>query len=262
MENVPDVLLKIVETKKKELLALPPTDELRKAALEAAPALNFAEAFRKGKRSVITEIKKASPSAGIIAEDFDPAATAKAYAAAGVDAVSILTDTDYFKGSPQYIPDCRPILKNIPILRKDFIIAPEQIYEARALGADSFLLIAAILEKDQLARYLDIGRELGMEALVESHTEEELEKSISAGSRIFGINSRNLHDFSVDLAVAEKLLKLIPQEAISVAESGIRSKADAERVFTAGFDAILVGEYLMRGGPENVGGILREIRGV
>jgi len=262
MENVPDVLLKIVETKKKELLALPPTDDLRKTALEAAPALDFAGVFRKGKRSVIAEIKKASPSAGIISEDFDPAATAEAYAAAGVDAVSILTDVDYFKGSPQYLRDCRPILKNIPILRKDFIIAPEQIYEARALGADSFLLIAAILEKDQLARYLDIGRELGMEALVESHTEEELEKSLSAGSRIFGINSRNLRDFSVDLSIAERLVKLIPERAASVAESGIRSKTDAERVFAAGFDAILIGEYLMRGGPGNVGGILREIRKV
>ena len=261
MEKVPDVLQKIVATKKKELLAMPETGILEKEAHAAPRALDFAGAFEKGKRSVIAEIKKASPSAGIIAEDFDPAATAKAYAAAGVNAVSILTDTDYFKGSPEYIRECRPVLRDIPILRKDFIIAPEQIYEARALGADSFLLIAAILEKDELAGLLALGRRLGMEALVESHTEEELEKSISAGARIFGINSRNLHNFTVDLAVAERLVRMIPAGAISIAESGIRSKADSERVFNAGFDAVLVGEYLMRGGPENAGNSLEEIRG-
>ncbi len=261
MEKVPDVLQKIVATKKKEILSMPPASMLRKEAQSMPRALNFAGAFTKGKRSVIAEIKKASPSAGIIAADFDPKATAQAYAAAGVNAVSILTDVDYFKGSPQYIRDCRPLLENIPILRKDFIIAAEQIYEARALGADSFLLIAAILEQDELSKFLDIGRELGMEALVESHTEEELEKSLASGAKIFGINSRNLHNFSVDLSVAERLIKMIPANAISVAESGIRSQADSERVFKAGFDAVLVGEYLMRSGPENLGRVLNGIRG-
>ena len=262
MDKIPDVLQKIVATKKEELRAIPAISELKKLVCDTLPALDFAGAFRKSGRSVIAEIKKASPSAGIIAENFDPVSTAKAYAAAEVNAVSILTDVNYFKGSPDYIRTCRPVLTNIPILRKDFIIAPEQIYEARALGADSFLLIAAILEQNEISEFLELGRELGMEALVESHTAEELQKSVSAGTRIFGINSRNLHNFSVDLAVAEDLVSMIPEGAISVAESGIRSKTDSDRVFKAGFDAVLVGEYLMRGGSGNVGGILREIRGI
>jgi len=260
VKDIPDVLKRIVGTKKEELRSMADIASLKKMAGDTPPPLDFAGAFAKGRHSVIAEIKQSSPSAGLISWNFDPVAAAKAYASGGADAVSILTDLQYFKGSPSFIRLCRPFLPGIPILRKDFIIAPEQIYEARALGADSFLLIAAILEKEQIVEFLETGRQLGMEALLESHTEEELEKSIASGARILGINSRNLHDFSVDLAIAETLVRRIPERCARISESGIHSPADSHRMFKAGFDAVLVGEYLMRGGPEKAGDMIRKIK--
>jgi indole-3-glycerol phosphate synthase len=258
--NCPDILLKIVETKKEELCEIRRNAaDLKAMALDAVPPLNFMKALSSSGLSVISEIKKASPSAGTISDDFNPVNIAESYLKGGADAVSVLTDRKYFKGDIDYIRDVRDIL-TIPILRKDFIIDPVQIYEARAYGADTFLLISAILEKGEIEDLTGLGRELGMEPLVESHNIEELQKTVSAGSRIIGINNRNLHNFEVDISLSEKLFPLIPPEALSVAESGIHTAEDAMRMKDAGFSAILVGESLMRSGIENCGEMIQEFK--
>jgi indole-3-glycerol phosphate synthase len=249
--EVPDILKRIVEVKKREVSALSSRSaEFESMAKDAPLALDFASSLSQSCLSVIAEIKKASPSAGIIADVFDPETIADAYRLGGASAVSVLTDVEFFKGSPEYIPLVRPHLGGIPILRKDFIIDRSQVFEARALGADSFLLIAAILTVSQMKELIGLGRSLGMEPLVESHSLEELERSIDAGASILGVNNRNLHDFSVDISVSEKLIGHMPENAVKVSESGIKEPADASRMARAGFDAILAGESLMRKGPE------------
>ncbi len=261
MEKCPDILLKIVETKKREVCELRNRcADFKAMAGDLSDPLDFKGALVADGLSVIAEIKKASPSAGTISEHFEPAKIAEAYLEGGASAVSLLTDKEYFKGDINYLPEIRDIL-TIPILRKDFIIDPLQIYEARAFGADSFLLISAILEQNQLEDLLGLGRELGMEALVESHNEEELLRSISAKSKIIGINNRNLHNFEVDIATSEKLFSLIPSHSVTVSESGIHSAKDAERVRTSGFSAILVGESLMKAGLDNCQQKIREMKG-
>jgi indole-3-glycerol phosphate synthase len=259
--DIPDILKKIVETKKHELetVATLKNDFIARAD-DAVPALDFGQAISQNGLSVIAEIKKASPSAGIISHDFDPVKFAKAYKAGGADAVSVLTDVEYFKGSPEYIPMVREYLPEIPILRKDFIISESQIYEARALGADSFLLIAAILTVGQLQDFIGLGRQLGMEPLVESHTAGELEKTIESGATIFGVNNRNLHTFEVSLDTSVNLYGMIPADGVKVGESGIRSQADAARLAKAGYNAILVGESLMSEGFENCGKKISEFK--
>lgn len=246
--RLPGILLKIIETKNNEVDSLKPAlSDLKKAVADTEPALNFARAFDGPGLSVIAEIKKASPSAGIISREFNPVNTAKAYSAAA-DAVSVLTDRVYFKGKPEYISAVRPFLPGIPVLMKDFIIDETQIYKARALGADSFLLISAILEPLKLKAFIALGRSMGMEPLVESHDERELEKARGAGAGILGVNNRNLYNFDVDISTAEKLGALIPADALKVAESGIHTINAAARMACAGYDAILVGESLMMEG--------------
>ena len=246
----PDILKKIVETKKEELKNSKIKIKDHKLHINDIPkALDFCSALKNKHLSVIAEIKKASPSSGIIEENFQPEKIANAYNSGNADAVSILTDKSYFKGDIKYIPLLRNIIKK-PILRKDFIINEYQIYEARANGADSFLLISAILDKFQLQDFLALGRELGMEALVESHTEWELENAINAHTKIYGINNRNLHSFTVDLNTSIQLYTLIPQNALSVAESGIKTQQDAQMLANKGFNAVLIGESLMRSGVE------------
>lgn len=254
----PDILLKIVETKKEEICELRRTSaDLKSMVSDAPPALDFRRALTKSELAVIAEIKKASPSAGIISEEFEPKKIAEAYINGGASAVSLLTDRQYFKGNIEFLNTIRDILQ-IPILRKDFIIDPLQIYETRAYGADTFLLIAAILELDQLEDLIGLGRELGMEPLIESHNEEELEKTIKSGAKIIGINNRNLHNFEVDISLSEKLFPMIPTNAISVSESGIHTPEDAARMKNTGFSAILVGESLMKSGIENCGKMIGE----
>ena len=261
MEKCPDILLKIVETKKNEVCELRShLADFKAMAGDTADPLDFKGALSADGLSVITEIKKASPSAGIISDNFEPKKIAEAYLEGGASAVSLLTDRDYFKGDIKYLPEIRDIL-TIPILRKDFIIDPVQVYEARAFGADSFLLISAILEKSQLEDLMGLGRELGMEALVESHNEDELLRAIAAGSEIFGVNNRNLHNFEVDIATSERLFSLIPTNAVTVSESGIHSAKDAERVKSIGFSAILVGESLMKAGLDQCGEKIRRFKG-
>ena len=194
--------------------------------------------------AVISEIKKASPSAGVIREDFDPLAIAKSYIAAGAHALSVLTDEDFFQGSLDYITQMRPQV-NIPILRKDFIVDPYQIAEARAAGADALLLIVAALEDSELNSLLHRTGELGMQALVEVHDEHEFERALSQGATIVGINNRNLSTFEVDLAVTERVARMAPDNIVLVAESGISTAHDIQRMVNCGAHAMLVGTHFM-----------------
>ncbi|HBC86748.1 MAG TPA: indole-3-glycerol phosphate synthase TrpC [Lentisphaeria bacterium] len=256
-----DILRKIVETKKIEVKDTRRNKKLFTGKIGGnPPPLDFKGAISGEQLSVIAEIKKASPSAGIIAQDFKPLQIAAAFRRAGANAVSVLTDKTYFKGSIGIISLVRKTLGNIPILRKDFIIDESQIYETRACKADSFLLIAAILSGSQLAEFILLGRSLGMEPLVECHDEEELEKSIGAGAQIVGVNNRNLRTFKVDLSISGRLIGKIPACLTAVAESGIKSPEDSAYLHRLGFNAVLVGETIMRAGPENCGKIISEFK--
>ena len=197
--------------------------------------------------SLIAEAKKASPSKGVICADFDPVSIARQYEAGGAQAISVLTDEKFFQGSLAYIPMVRAAV-GLPVLRKDFIIHEVQIAEAGRFGADAVLLIAAILETNQIRDFLVQSRELGMDALVEVHDEAELEKALAAGSPLIGINNRNLKDFSMNLETTFHLKRRIPEEIPVVSESGIRTVEDIRRLAAAGIAAVLVGETLMRAG--------------
>lgn len=197
--------------------------------------------------SLIAEAKKASPSKGVICADFDPVRIAGQYEAGGAQAMSVLTDEKFFQGSLSYIPLVRAAV-SLPVLRKDFIIHEIQIAEAGRFGADAVLLIAAILETEQIRDFLAQVHELKMDALVEVHDEKELEKALAAGSSLIGINNRNLKDFSIDLETTFRLKREIPEEVPVVSESGIRTGDDIKRLADAGVSAVLVGETLMRAG--------------
>ena len=208
--------------------------------------------------AIIAEAKKASPSKGVICADFDPVQIAREYEAAGAQAMSVLTDENFFQGSLEYIPLVRRAV-GLPVIRKDFIIHEIQIQEAEAYGADAILLIAAILDKVQIRDYLDIAHGLGMDVLVEVHDEAEVEMAVTAGSRLIGINNRNLRDFSVDLETTFRLQRLIPAGIPVVSESGIRDYNDMRRLAENGVRAALIGETLMRAGDRVSG--LAALRG-
>ncbi|MBW7898626.1 Indole-3-glycerol phosphate synthase [Candidatus Brocadiaceae bacterium B188] len=195
--------------------------------------------------SVIAEIKKASPSVGIIREDFDPMKIALLYKEGGASAISVLTDEKYFQGKLSYMTDVRAIV-DLPVLRKDFIIDPYQIYEARSAGADAILLIAALLSEDEIQRFLDLAKELEMDCLVEVHTESELRKVLQTSAGIIGINNRDLATFTIDLETTLRLRPMIPDGKIIVSESGIKSRTEILRLFNKGINAILIGETLMK----------------
>lgn len=195
--------------------------------------------------AVIAEAKKASPSKGVICEDFDPVAIGVDYEKGGAQALSVLTDVDFFQGSLAYIPAVRNKV-SLPVLRKDFIIHEEQIRQARAFGADAILLIVAILDKVQLRDYRLLAEELGMDCLVEVHDEWEGEAALNAGSRLIGVNNRDLRDFSVDLGTTLRVKAMIPDEVPVVSESGIRTYDDVRKLADNGVAAVLVGETLMR----------------
>jgi indole-3-glycerol phosphate synthase len=211
----------------------------------AGPARDFSAALtRPGTLNVIAELKKASPSRGLLRADLQPAKLAPELERAGAAALSVLTEEEFFQGSLTHLKEARKAVQ-IPVLRKDFIVDPWQVWEARAAEADSFLLIVAILADDTLRELLALGRELGMGALVEVHTREELERAFSAGARIIGVNNRDLKTFEVRLETSLELVEQIPEDCIAVSESGIRSRDDLEMLRGAGFDAFLVGEHLM-----------------
>lgn len=224
-----------------------PLAELRTVALEQPPPLDFALALRGDCIQLIAEVKKASPSRGIICSDFNPVEIAQTYARGGVPAISVLTETRYFQGSLNHLRDIRNALgnKRLPLLRKDFIHDPYQVYESRAYGADSLLLIVAILTPEKLEELLGLSHELGMSCLVEVHDEAELETALRSQARIIGINNRDLHTFTVDLTTTKRLRTLIPDDRIVVSESGIKDRSDMEKLRKWRVDAVLIGESLM-----------------
>ncbi|MBU0478802.1 indole-3-glycerol phosphate synthase TrpC [bacterium] len=195
--------------------------------------------------NLIAEIKKASPSAGVIKEDFSVEKIAEAYKMAKVDAVSVLTDKKFFQGEIKYLNTVKNVI-DVPILRKDFIVDEYQIYESRAYKADAILLIVRILERSQLADYLAMTKELGMAALVEVHSEEELEQALSCNAEIIGINNRDLDTLEVDIETSLRIKGEVPENKIVVSESGIKTRNDVEKLYKCGIRAILVGEILMR----------------
>ena len=221
-----------------------PETVLRMAAKEAPPAREFAAALTRRGINIIAELKKASPSRGVIREDFVPVELAAILEAAGAVALSVLTEEEFFQGSLRNLQDAR---KNagIPVLRKDFIVDPWQVWETRAAGADSFLLIAAALHDDDLRDLLALGRRLHMEPLVEIHSREELRRALAAEAHIIGVNNRDLKTLDVTLETSLQLINEIPDACVAVCESGIRSAAEISRLRDAGFDAFLIGEQLM-----------------
>jgi indole-3-glycerol phosphate synthase len=222
-----------------------PLAALREQPRYAAPRRGFAAGLRARRPAVIAEIKKASPSKGVIRADFDPVAIARSYAAAGAAAISVLTEERFFQGHADHLQAVRDAVE-LPLLRKDFVFDSYQLAEARAWGADAALLIAAMLDDGQLAELHAAGTELGLDVLVEAHTAEEVTRAAAAGARLIGVNNRDLRTFVTSLATAERLHALIPKGALAVAESGIETATDVARMCDAGYDAFLVGESLMR----------------
>lgn len=251
MTELPDILAEIIAHKRGELAAAKAAcrpEELRSRAADAPPARDMVAALRRepgGPVKVIGEVKRKSPSAGLIRPDFDAARLACMLADAGVDAISVLTDERYFGGHLDFLATARGAV-DVPLLRKDFIIDPWQVVEARAGGADAFLLIADALEASLLGELVGLGRELGMAALVESHDAEALERAAASGAELIGINNRDLRTFTVDLATTERLAPLVPAGRVIVGESGVGGGSDVSRLLAAGAHAVLVGESLMR----------------
>jgi indole-3-glycerol phosphate synthase len=208
-------------------------------------AFPFEAALRGGDISFICEVKKASPSKGIIAENFPYVQIARDYEAAGAAAVSVLTEPFWFMGSDDYLREIAGAVR-IPLLRKDFTVDPYMIYEAKILGASAVLLICSLLDADTLAEYMEISHGLGLSVLVETHDEKEVETALAAGARIIGVNNRNLKTFEVDITLSERLKKLVPPDVIFVSESGLSRPEDIQRLREIGADAALIGESIMR----------------
>ncbi|MCS6892834.1 MAG: indole-3-glycerol phosphate synthase TrpC [Rhodovarius sp.] len=249
---LPDTLARILVTKRAEVeerRARRSMAEIERAALNAPPPRPFVaalcEAVAEGRTGLIAEIKRKSPSGGMIREDFDPAAIARAYERAGAVCLSVLTDEPWFGTSPEDLAAARAAC-SLPVLRKDFMIDPFQVFEARAMGADCILLIMAALTDAQAHELEEIARGLDMAVLPEAHDERELERALGLETRLIGINNRDLRTLATDLAVAERLVPLVPPEKIPVAESGLRSHADVARMAAAGAHCVLVGEHLLR----------------
>jgi len=242
------ILSRIIESRWAEVARrrrIMPETVLRIAAGKADAPRDFAGALVRDEVNVIAEIKKASPSAGVLRREFEPVSLARAFEQSGAAALSVLTEEENFQGALAHLRDARAAV-SLPVLRKDFIVDPWQVWEARAANADSFLLIAAALDDAALAGLLNLGRELGMEALVEVHTAEELERVLAAGARILGVNNRNLHTLEVRVETSLELAGMIPEDRVAVSESGLRSAEDLRKLSAAGFDAFLIGESLMR----------------
>ena len=248
MDDMPDILKRICAAKRGEIARLHErgTAELERMVEEQSPTRGFRAALVASDRvALIAEIKKASPSKGVIRSDFDPAVIAKSYAAGGARCISVLTDEPFFQGGLDYLAGTRRAV-SLPLLRKDFMLDPIQLIEARAWGADCVLLIVAALEDEELRRLAERSRELGMDALVEVHDDRELERALSARADLIGINNRDLRTFAVDLDTTRCLADAVPAGVALVAESGIHTRADVESLKSCGVAAVLVGESLMR----------------
>jgi indole-3-glycerol phosphate synthase len=246
LQTVPDILSRIVDRKKAELRESGGvTAELeRRAAAAASARRTFRGALSARTPAIIAEIKKASPSKGLLSASFDPPAIARKYAGGGASALSVLTDRDFFQGSLADLRAARQAV-TLPALRKDFTLDEFHVVEAAAAGADAILLIAAILESGEMRRFRELAASFQMDSLVEVHKEDELARALDSGAEIIGVNNRDLHTFEVSLDTSVKLAEKIPAGLLRVSESGIRSRADVDRLAAAGYSAFLVGEHLM-----------------
>jgi indole-3-glycerol phosphate synthase len=264
MSHLPDILATIVSHKRDEVATLRRDESLDAVRGRAFDAEDIPRGFvaalhsahESGWTAVIAEVKKGSPSKGIIRPDFDPIDIAMTYEAHGASCLSVLTDEHFFLGNLRFLGLIRERV-GLPLLRKDFIIDPYQVYEARAAGADAVLLIAAILEPDQLAELAGVARELSLDILLEVHDEADLEKALATDCELIGINNRDLRTFVTDLAVTERLIPRISVDRFVVTESGIFTRADIDRLLGAGARGFLIGESLMR--EEDIGAKLDEL---
>ena len=235
-------------------------DEVKEKALAMPKGdLLFEKNLRKDDISFICECKKASPSKGIIAEEFPYLEIAKEYEKAGADCISVLTEPKWFLGKDEYLKEITDTVK-IPCIRKDFTVDEYMIYEAKVLGASAVLLICSILDDAAIEKYLGICNDLGLSALVETHDEEEVKRAVALGASIIGVNNRNLKDFSVDTSNSERLRKIIPSSSVFVSESGVKTAEDVARLREIGADAVLIGETLMRAADKK--GKLAELKGI
>jgi indole-3-glycerol phosphate synthase len=238
-----------------------PLAEVQKLASRQPHPVSFSHALSGVGFGIIAEVKKASPSRGILCQDFDPVRIARIYTASGASAISVLTEEKYFQGSLAYLKSIRDDLgrKRPPLLRKDFIVDPYQIYESRANGADALLLIVAILKPEVLFELFSLSHKLGMQCLVEVHNKVEIETALSLGANIIGINNRDLKTLEVDIRTTERLRSLVPPDRIVVGESGIRGPADIKMMKQWGVGAVLIGEALVS--APNIGAMMKELLG-
>ena len=240
LDRILDARRAAVDHRKKVL----PETALKYGAKAATPLRDFSAALSRNGINILAELKPASPSRGVLRYPFDPVALARTLEAAGAAALSVLTEEEFFHGSLKNLRDARKSIA-LPVLRKDFVFDPWQVWEARANDADSFLLIVAVLDDSQLRELLALGRELGMEPLVEVHTAVELDRALAADARILGVNNRDLRTLAVRVETSYELIDHIPEHCIAVSESGLRTHDDLLRLRDAGFDAFLIGEHLM-----------------
>lgn len=238
-----------------------PFEKVKKQALSLNCDTNFPfeQALKKDRMSFICEVKKASPSKGIIAEDFPYVEIAKDYERSGASAISVLTEPQWFKGENAYLEEISKSV-SIPLLRKDFTVCEYQIYEAKLIGSSAVLLICSLLDTETIRAWIKLCDKLGLSALVEAHTEEEVKSAVSAGARIIGVNNRNLRDFTVDITNSIRLRNLVPSEILFIAESGIKARADVAELENAGVNGVLIGETLMR--SKNKKAMLDELKGI
>lgn len=263
MSNPPDILKKILDRKVEEIAAASAScslAQLKKQLNEADPARGFVQSLRasiaSGHAGVIAEIKKASPSKGVIREDFDPVMIAQSYEQAGASCLSVLTDRDFFQGHEDYLKQARSAT-SLPVIRKDFIIDPYQVYEAKSMNADCILLIVSALSDDQLSGLYYLARELGMDALIEVHDLEEMYRALELRPDIVGVNNRNLRTFETSLDTTLDLMRAVPDDCLLVTESGIHEREDVALMRKNEVHAFLVGEAMMR--ADNPGDKLREL---
>lgn len=256
LEEIAEATRRRVETCKRNISY----EEMKQEALsmKTEDRFPFEEQLQKQEAAFICEIKKASPSKGIIAEHFPYVEIAKEYEAAGADCMSVLTEPDYFMGSTEYLREIRQAVKT-PLLRKDFTVDDYMIYEAKVIGADAVLLICSLLDEETIREWICLCDHLGLSALVEAHDEEEIQMAVRAGARIIGVNNRDLKTFQVDINNCLRLRKNIPPEILFVAESGIRTRADIEALEAGGVNGVLIGETFMRSADKKA--TLNELKG-
>jgi len=256
LDRINDNKRKQIEEDKKRM----PLDQLKKMIEDTSCTRAFSKALKlEDKISIIAEVKQASPSKGIIKKDFEPIDIAAAYDKSDVQAISVLTETDFFLGDKVYIPLVKENT-NKPVLRKDFIVDEYQVYEAKVLGADAILLIAASLKDDELVLFMNTAESLGIEVLLEVHDEEELKRALRTDAKIIGINNRDLKTFVTDIKTTQRLIGSIPKDRIVISESGIEKKEDLDYLKGLGVDGVLIGETFMR--ADSIEDKVKEIRGI